>query len=177
MPNSLKLEVEAPSKASTPDGFSTMPLHLKQILNLGYVFLLVMGVSLLAHAQSGTSSAISGTVTDATGALLPNASITAMETNTKAIRSGKTDASGRYLFSQVNPGTYRVTIQVSGFAPAASESTSVEVGRNVALNFSLHPESSTQTIEVSAQQGLLSLDNPNTTTTIDEKTLHFKMVR
>src|ERR1700679_162784 len=148
-----------------------MQLHLKQAVNLGYLVLLILGISFLAHAQSGTSSAISGTVTDATGALVPNVSVTATETNTKAIRTGKTDVSGHYLFSQVNPGTYRVTIRASGFATAASEPTAVEVGRNVALNFSLHPESSNQTVEVSAQQGLLSLDNPNTTTTIDEKTM------
>src|SRR6202789_632482 len=148
-----------------------MQLHLKQAVNLGYLVLLILGISFLAHAQSGTSSAISGTVTDATGALVPNVSVTATETNTKAIRTGKTDVSGHYLFSQVNPGTYRVTIRASGFATAASEPTAVEAGRNLALNFSLHPESSNQTVEVSAQQGLLSLDNPNTTTTIDEKTM------
>jgi hypothetical protein len=123
----------------------------------------------LLPAQSGTSSAISGTVTDASGAVVPNVPVTATEANTKAIRTGKTDASGRYLFSQVNPGTYQVTVQAAGFASASSEPTPVEVGRNVALNFLLHPASSNQTVEVTAQQGLLSLDNPNTTTTIDSK--------
>jgi hypothetical protein len=148
-----------------------MQLHPKQVVNLGYLFLLTLGISLLAHAQSGTSSAISGTVTDATGALVPNAAVTATETNTKAVRTGMTDANGHYLFSQVNPGTYQVTVQASGFAGASSEPTPVEVGRNVALNFSLHPASSSQTIEVSAQQGLLSLDNPNTTTTMSAETI------
>src|ERR1700678_586229 len=125
------------------------------------------GLTVTTSGQSGTSSAISGTVTDTSGALVPNAAVTATETNTKAIRTGLTDASGHYLFSQVNPGTYQVTVQVSGFAAASSEPMPVEVGRNVALNFSLHLASSNQTVEVTAQQGLLSLDNPNTTTTID----------
>ena len=62
-------------------------------------------------------------------------------------------------------------MQASGFAAASSEPTAVEVGRNVALNFSLHPASSSQTVEVTAQQGLLSLDNPNTTTTISAETI------
>jgi hypothetical protein len=129
------------------------------------------GLTVTASGQSGTSSAISGTVTDTSGALVPNAAVTATETNTKAIRTGLTDASGHYLFSQVNPGTYHVTVQVSGFAAASSEPTPVEVGRNVALNFSLHLASSNQTVEVTAQQGLLSLDNPNTTTTISAETI------
>ncbi len=129
------------------------------------------GLAAAASAQSGTSSAISGTVADTSGALLPNAAVTATETNTKAIRTGTTDASGHFLFSQVNPGTYQVTVHVAGFAAASSEPTPVEVGRNVALNFSLHPASSTQAVEVTAQQGLLSLDNPNTTTTLSAETI------
>ena len=137
--------------------------------NLIFVLVLTIVNPGLLHAQSGTSSAISGTVTDASGAVVADASITATETNTKAVRAGRTDAIGHYLFSQVNPGTYQITVHASGFAVAASEPTLVDVGRNVALNFSLHPQSSNQTVEVSAQQGLLSLDNPNTTTTIDQK--------
>ena len=123
------------------------------------------------EAQSGTSSAISGTVTDASGDVIPNASVTATETNTKAIRTGKTDVSGHYLFSQVNPGTYQVVVRAAGFDAAASKPTLVEVGRNVALNFSIHPASSKQVVEVTAQQGLLSLNNSNTTTTIEAKTI------
>ncbi|HTW78578.1 MAG TPA: carboxypeptidase-like regulatory domain-containing protein, partial [Terracidiphilus sp.] len=125
----------------------------------------------LLHAQSGTSSAISGTVTDASGALVSNAVVTATETNTKATRTGTTDANGHYLFSQVNPGTYQVSVQDSGFAAAMSKPTPVLVGRNVALNFTLQISSASQTVNVSAQEGLLSLDNPNTTTTIGSETI------
>jgi Carboxypeptidase regulatory-like domain len=123
------------------------------------------------RGQSGTSCAISGTVTDATGAMIPRAAVTATETNTRSVRTGTTDANGHYLFSQVNPGTYRVTVQVSGFAAESSQPTLVEVGRNMALNFSLRPASSSQTVQVSAQQGLLTLDNPNTTTTLSAETI------
>ena len=103
--------------------------------------------------------------------MIPNASVTATDTNTKAIRNGETDAGGHYLFSQVNPGTYQVVVHAADFATAASKPTPVEVGRNVALNFSIHPASSKQVVEVTAQQGLLSLDNSNTTTTIEAKTI------
>ena len=52
-----------------------------------------------------------------------------------------------------------------------SEPTPVGVGRNVALNFTLQVNSTSQTVEVTAQQGLLALDNANTTTTIEAKTI------
>jgi hypothetical protein len=122
-------------------------------------------------AQSGTSGAISGTVTDASGAVIANASVTATEVDTKVTRAGQTDAGGHYLFSQVNPGTYRVTVRLAGFADAVSEPMPVGVGRNVALNLTLQVNSTSQTVEVTAQQGLLTLDNPNTSTTIEAKTI------
>ncbi len=122
-------------------------------------------------AQSGTTSAISGTVIDASGAVVANASVTATEVDTKATRAGRTDAGGHYLFSQVNPGTYRIVVRLAGFADAESQPTPVSVGRIVSLNFKLQVNSTSQTVEVTAQQGLLTLDNPNTTTTIEARTI------
>ena len=124
-----------------------------------------------AHAQSGTSSAISGTVLDPSGAVVPGAAVEATDVNTRAKRTVQTDASGHYLFSQVNPGTYQVSVSSTGFARSSSEPTPVPVGRNVALNFALKVSSAAQTVEVIAQQGLLALNNPNTTTTLEAKTI------
>jgi Carboxypeptidase regulatory-like domain len=93
------------------------------------------------------------------------------DANTKASRVGETDATGHFLFSQINPGTYQVAVDSTGFAASKSEPTTVGVGRTVSLNFQLHLQSSNQTVEVTAQQSLLSLDNPNTTTTIEAQTI------
>ncbi|MFZ0336412.1 MAG: carboxypeptidase-like regulatory domain-containing protein, partial [Terracidiphilus sp.] len=136
-----------------------------------FVLLLIAVNSRGLGAQSGTSSAISGTVTDASGAVIANASVTATEVDTKATRVEQTDISGHYLFSQVNPGTYRVTVRLAGFADAMSAPTPVGVGRDVALNFTLQVNSTSQTVEVTAQEGLLALDNANTTTTIEARTI------
>ena len=144
---------------------SSMEIQLHSLVGLTVVN------SCLLQAQSGTSSALSGEVTDASGAAVPNATVTATDVNTKATRTGATDAAGHFLFSQINPGTYQVTVEASGFAISKSEPTAVGVGRTVALNFSLRVQSNSQTVEVTAQQGLLSLDNPNTTTTIDAKVI------
>ena len=140
-----------------------------------YFFLLVLLFIIVnsrgLDAQSGTTSAISGTVIDASGAVVANASVTATEVDTKATRAGRTDAGGHYLFSQVNPGTYRIVVRLAGFADAESQPTPVSVGRIVSLNFKLQVNSTSQTVEVTAQQGLLTLDNPNTTTTIEARTI------
>lgn len=124
-----------------------------------------------ASGQSGTSSALAGTVVDSTGASLVGAKITATDIQTRAVRTGATDSVGHYLLSQVNPGTYQVSVASSGFGVAVSEATAVGVGRTVTLNFTLSVGSASQIVEVTAQQGLLSLDNPNTTTTLEAKNI------
>ncbi len=120
-------------------------------------------------AQSGTSGALAGDVSDSTGAAVPLAKVVAIDVDTKATRTGQTDSTGHYLFSQINPGTYRVSVSSPGFRVSASTPTPVAVGRTVALNFTLQVSGSNQIVNVEAEQGLLSLDNPNITTTLDEK--------
>jgi hypothetical protein len=141
---------------------------LKRLFLLAKFWLLPLAV---AGAQSGTSSALAGTVTDNSGAVIPHATVTATDLNTKTARTVETDASGRYLLSQINPATYQITVTVSEFGVASSEATPVGVGRTVTVNFTLSVRSASQTVEVTAQQGLLSLDNPNTTTTLEAKTI------
>ena len=140
-----------------------------------HTFILLWALSIVnssfLQAQSGTSSALSGEVTDPGGAAVPNATVTAIDVDTKAARTSQTDGSGHFLFSQINPGVYVVTVTAPGFALSRSDPTSVGVGRTVALNFSLRVQTDSQIVEVTAQQGLLSLDNPNTTTTIEAKTI------
>ncbi len=75
------------------------------------------------------------------------------------------------MFSQVNPGTYTVTVRASGFAERSSAPVQVEVGRTVTLNLTLRLSSTTQNVEVKAQQAMLSLENANTTTTLESKTI------
>ena len=133
--------------------------------------LLTIANGQLSRAQSGTSSAISGTVADSTGAMLTGAAVTATNVDTKATRTGPTNGEGRFLFSQVNPGTYVVTVTASGWAEQRSRPVAVGLGRTATLNFTMTPASARQTVEVKAEQALLSLENPNTTTTLESKTI------
>jgi hypothetical protein len=62
-------------------------------------------------------------------------------------------------------------VQAHGFAEETSRPVEVGVGRTVTLNLSLSVSPATQTVEVKAQQAMLSLENPNTTTTLESKTI------
>ena len=86
---------------------------LKRLLGftLAVVVMAMMQATPATFAQSGTSSALTGTVVDSSGAAVVGAKITATDVNSKAVRTGETDASGRYLLAQVNPGNYLVAVE------------------------------------------------------------------
>lgn len=68
---------------------------------------------MLLNAQSTTS--VSGTVTDPSGAVIPNANVTLINNETSAQRETPVDAEGRYTFQQVQPGHYRLVAKAAGF--------------------------------------------------------------
>lgn len=74
-------------------------------------------------AQSGASSALSGIVTDATGATVPGATVTAIYVNTHALRSWVTGSDGIFRFLELSTGTYRVEAQAPGFASGTQDVT------------------------------------------------------
>ncbi len=143
-----------------------------RLINILVLFLLLTMVkSNYLLAQSGTSSALTGTITDKSGAVIPSAQVKAIEVNTGAVRIVQSNADGRFLFSQVNPGTYRIEVHSDEFGPAQSQPTSVSVGQTVTVNFTLFPAATEQTVEVREQFGLMSLENPNTSTTLEAETI------
>jgi hypothetical protein len=122
-------------------------------------------------AQSGTSSALAGVVVDGTGAAVTGAQVEATNEATAAVREVESNREGRFLFSEMNPGSYRVTVEARGFAAQRSQAVMVELGRTATLKVTLAPASATESVEVSAESQLLSLENPNTTTTLESKTI------
>jgi hypothetical protein len=122
-------------------------------------------------AQSGTSGALAGSVADKSGAAIPNAQVKATDINTGAVRTVQSNADGRFLFSQVNPGTYRIEVRAEGFGLGQSQPTSVSVGQTATVNFTLSPAAISQSVEVTAQSALMSLENPNTSATLEAKTI------
>src|SRR4051812_27624057 len=75
----------------------------------------VMLMPTVALAQTETGR-ISGTAMDQLGGVLPGATITITNKGTGAARNTTTDVSGRYVFTNLQPGTYQVAAELSGFA-------------------------------------------------------------
>src|SRR5258708_3250376 len=99
------------------------------------------------RAQSIITGAVSGTVTDPAGAILPNATVTLTNTATADIQNGKTNTSGVYLFPLLKPGEYTVTVQESGFRVAVAK-VSVTLGQTATADLKLELGDTTQSVEV-----------------------------
>jgi len=138
---------------------------------LMFFLMLTMVNMRLLWGQSGTSSALAGSVLDKSGAAIPRAQVMATEVDTGSVRVVQSNQEGRYLFSQVNPGTYRIDVRAEGFGAGQSQPTLVSVGETATVNFTLLPAAISQSVEVTGQAGLMSLENPNTSTTLEAKTI------
>src|ERR1700716_877048 len=80
----------------------------------------------LMHAQATTS--LNGTVTDLSGAVVPNASVTLVSNDTAAQREARADTEGRYAFPQVQPGRYRLLAKAAGFSDVVVNDIRLLVG-------------------------------------------------
>src|SRR5262245_62532631 len=81
-----------------------------------FIWLVVAGLSDVG-AQSASTGALIGTVTDYSGAVLQNAQVVLRNTGTGERRTASTDRDGSYRFSLLTPGAYEVTLEAVGFAP------------------------------------------------------------
>ena len=143
--------------------------------SLVVALLVCLGLGLpAATAQTGGQGAISGTVTDASGALVPNATVVARNDGTGVETKRTSSSSGLYNISPLIPGTYTVTVSASGFTTFKQENLVVDALNNVGLNVSLKTGSQSETITVSDAPPVLETTNATLGGTI-ENSLYTKL--
>jgi len=119
------------------------------------VFVIALGI-LPAFAQAPTASTavVQGTVSDATGAVIPGAEVSLTDTATNISRTTTTNSSGFYVFSSVLPGVYRLAIKAEGFRQAILASLKVDVAKSHLVNVTLEVGAVAETVEVTAGAGV-----------------------
>jgi len=114
------------------------------ILCLGLLFLTT------AWGQAVTSGVLLGTITDASGALVPGARVTVTNTATGQERQTETSSNGDFRFSLLPPGFYRFHVEKPGFQTLASDPVEVQVGVERRVDFAIKVGETTTTVEVQA---------------------------
>jgi hypothetical protein len=107
----------------------------------------------VAHAQS--TSSLSGTVMDPTGATVPNATVAARNVGTRVEWTSQTDSAGAYLFPSLPIGTYHIEVSVSGFRKGVIEELRLEVATAVTKDIQLEVGQMTQQVEINADAAVV----------------------
>jgi hypothetical protein len=127
--------------------------------------LLAWAPSALAQVSSGT---IYGTVTDASGAVLPGVTVTS--TGAAGTRTTQSGAQGEFRFLNVASGSYKLSVALTGFAPASREVV-VTTGQSISLSFALKLAGMAEAVEVTGESPLIDVKRVGTATTLSKEEL------
>src|SRR5215467_15658436 len=136
---------------------------------LAVLAILIFAIALNAQTFRGT---INGTVTDPSGAVVPNAQVKATEVATNIDHNTVSTSDGQFAFQDIPVGAYKVTVTASGFATTTVEKITVLAGNIYTLPVQLSVAKEVQTVEVSA--AALTVD---TTTSTQTQTIESQVVQ
>src|SRR5215210_1139973 len=145
---------------------------MSKFIRLSFIALLMAAMSALAFAQSTTTGAIGIIVTDPTGAVVPEASVTVRNVETSKEATAKTDSEGRARVANLDPGNYTVTVNASGFGAFTQEQVVVEVGRVTSIEAPLQVGQTTGSVEVTAEAPVINTSQQDFSTNINQTSIN-----
>src|SRR5271170_474924 len=113
-----------------------------------------------------TTADIIGTVTDPTGAVVPNANVVLTNLGTNEKRTGVTNGAGEYSFNLLPVGHYSVSVKAGGFQASITKDLDVEAGDRARNDVQIHPGAETTVVEVNTTTPLLQADSATVSSTV-----------
>src|SRR5678816_308795 len=139
---------------------------------LFFACLLVLSLSAVAFAQSTTTGSIGGVVTNPNKEVVAGAAVTVKNNGTNKEDTATTDDTGRFKVANLQPGSYSVTVNSSGFSPMTSENVVVEIGRETTLEVALSVGPVTGTVDVSAEAPVINTTQQDFSTNINQTSIN-----
>jgi len=133
------------------------------------IFLLLLSTESVRAQSSIAAAELRGTITDPSGAVVATAEVRINNKDTGLTRTVETNDRGEYVFLSVPPGTYRVRIDMLGFAPELRNDIQLTVGQTMLLDFSLQLRPSAEIVNVTTEIPLLDSEHTQQSNTVDEK--------
>jgi hypothetical protein len=118
---------------------------LKSAFAIAFVCIFACAVTSFAQTSNST---IGGTVSDASGALIPGVTVTATNIQTGIVNNTVTNESGAYQFASLQPGTYKLSAELPGFQSRTYNDVSLGSSTQLRLNFSLQVAGGAQSVDV-----------------------------
>ena len=132
-------------------------------------FLAILVSCSVAALGQDISAKITGTVTDASGAVISGATVTARDTSRGTAYPTQTNSAGVYYLSPLPIGDYTLTVTASGFSTAQRPSFSLAMGQTARVDIAMTVGQASQTVEVSSAPPLLQTDQTFMSTTLDAR--------
>jgi len=126
------------------------------------IFTAKIGAQAVANAQ------ISGTVTDPSGAIIPDAVVTATQADTHASRTVRSDQSGAFLIPGLAIGPYKLQVEAKGFASYVQTGIVLQVGESPKINVVLKLGETTEQVVVNSNAAMVQTDTSSVTQVIDQ---------
>jgi hypothetical protein len=152
------------------DRISMGKFSLRSVVSQLLLLLLVcLAFSAFANAQS--TAVLNGTVTDATGATVPNAKVVLKSKATAAEWTSQTDGAGAYLFSSLPIGIYRLEVNAPNFQTTVINDLQLQVATVVTKDVQLQLGQVTQQVVITAETALVETATPAVSTVLSDKTV------
>jgi hypothetical protein len=136
-------------------GYMKLRGYMKSYFRLFLIASLVTSSSLFA--QTGLAT-LTGTVTDQTGAVVPNVPVKAVHLDTGTVLSGVTSATGNYTISQMPIGRYQITVEATGFKTFRREGISLAAAQTLRIDVSMEVGATSDSVTVNADASLLKTE-------------------
>lgn len=150
-----------------------MPKSTMQFVRVMALLMLAMSLfGMTAFAQSTTDGAIGGTVTDQSGAVIPNATVKATNLGTNATATATTDGTGRYRIIQLKPGTYKLEVASGNFTPYTAQGLIVEVGRVTTMEVKMGVAAKAEAVDVTGEAPVINTQAPDFATNINQTSIN-----
>jgi hypothetical protein len=120
------------------------------------------------HAQN-VLGRLAGSVLDTSGGVLPGATVTLTNVATNQAQNAVTSSSGAFVFPALQPGVYKVVIELSGFKTATYTNVQVNVGQEYSITAKLEVGGISETVEVAASSTLVQTTTPEVSQTVQQK--------
>jgi hypothetical protein len=146
-------------------------MKIKNLMRCALIAALCCGIASFGHAQSATDGAIGGTVVDATGLPVQNATIVIRSNTTNAEQTTTSDDSGFFRLVHLPASTFTVTVSAPGFQKYQSKEVTVQVGLLTDISPKLTVGNTSETVEVTSEAPVLNTVSPDFANVIPQRTL------
>jgi hypothetical protein len=144
----------------------------RRIASIAFACLLLLLAQAPRLSAQVDEGAINGQVQDSTGAAVPNAHVTLVNTDQGLTLESTTGSAGEYFFSPVRIGHYTVTVTAPGFSTTTQQNLTVAVGQHLLVNVKLSLGAASQTIQVTSAPPQLQTSEASVGQVVDQRSIN-----